>query len=46
MCNEVELKIIDRGYVSIGKITEKFLVKDKEIETRDGPKTADYYIPN
>ena len=46
MCNEVELKIIDRGYVSIGKITDKFLVEDKEIETRDGPKTADYYIPN
>ena len=46
MCHEIELNIIDREYVSIGKIAEKFLAEDKEIEYRDGPYTADYYIPN
>ena len=36
---------MDRGDVSIEKVAEQFLVEGSEIENRDGPYTADYYIP-
>ena len=36
---------MDRGDVSIEKVTEQFLVERSEIENRDGPFTADDYIP-
>ena len=37
-------KIMDRADVLIEKVTEQFLVEGSEIENRDGPYTADYYI--
>ena len=42
---EIELQIMDRGDVSIEKVTEQFLAEGSEIENRDGPYTADDYIP-
>ena len=36
---------MDLGDVLIEKIAEQFLVEGKEIENRDGPNTADDYIP-
>ena len=36
---------MDRGDVSIEKVAEQFLVEGSEIENRDGPYTADDYIP-
>ena len=36
---------MDRGDVSIDKVADQFLVEGKEIENRDGPYTADDYIP-
>ena len=36
---------MDLGDVSIEKIAEQFLVERPEIENRDGPYTADNYIP-
>ena len=36
---------MDRGDVSIEKVAKQFLVEGSEIENRDGPYTADYYIP-
>ena len=36
---------MDRGGVSIEKVVEQFLVEGSEIEYRNGPYTADYYIP-
>ena len=36
---------MDRGDVSIEKVAEQFLVERSEIENRDGPYTADDYIP-
>ena len=36
---------MDRGDVLIEKVAEKFLVEGSEIENRDGPYTADHYIP-
>ena len=36
---------MDRGNVSIEKVVEQFLVEGSEIENRDGPYTADDYIP-
>ena len=36
---------MDRGDVSIEKVAEQFLVEGSEIENRDGPYTADNYIP-
>ena len=45
MRKEIELQIMDRGDVSIEKVAEQFLVEGSEIENRDGPYTADDYIP-
>ena len=45
MSKEIELQIMDRGDVSIEKVAEQFLVEGSEIENRDGPYTADDYIP-
>ena len=45
MRKEIELQIMDRGDVSIEKIAKQFLVEGSEIENRDGPYTADDYIP-
>ena len=45
MCKEIELKIMDKGDVSIEKVTEQILVGGSEIENRDSPYTADDYIP-
>ena len=36
---------MDRGDASIEKVAEQFLVEGSEIENRDGPYTADDYIP-
>ena len=36
---------MDRGDASIEKVAEQFLVEGSEIENRDGPNTADDYIP-
>ena len=36
---------MDRGDVSIEKVAEQFLIEGLEIVKRDGPFTADYYIP-
>ena len=45
MQKEIELQIMDRGDVSIEKVAEQFLIEGSEIEKRDGPNTADDYIP-
>ena len=45
MHKEIELQIMDRGDVSIEKVVEQFLEERSEIENRDGPYTADDYIP-
>ena len=36
---------MDLGDASIEKVAEQFLVEGSEIENRDGPYTADDYIP-
>ena len=36
---------MDRGDVSIVKVAEQFSVEGSEIENKDGPYTADDYIP-
>ena len=36
---------MDRGDFSIEKVAKQFLIEGSEIEKRDGPNTADYYIP-
>ena len=45
MRKEIELQIMDRGDVLIENVAEQFLVEGSEIENRDGPYTADDYIP-
>ena len=45
MRKEIELQIMDRGDASIEKVADQFLVEGSEIENRDGPYTADEYIP-
>ena len=45
MCKEIELQIMDRGNVSIEKVSEQFYVEGSEIENRDGPYTVDDNIP-
>ena len=45
MRKEIDLQIMDRGDVLIEKVAEQFLVEGSEIENRDGPYTADDYIP-
>ena len=45
MRKQIELKIMDRGDVSIEKIAEQFLVEGSEIENINGPYTADDCIP-
>ena len=42
---EIELQIKDRGDFSIEKVAEQFLIEGSEIENKDGPYTADDYIP-
>ena len=45
MRKDIEQQIMDQGDVSIEKVAEQFLVVGSEIENRDGPYTADDYIP-
>ena len=45
MRKQRELQIIDWGDISIENVAEQFLVESKEIENRDGPYTANDYIP-
>ena len=45
MLKEIGLQLMNRGDVSIEKVAKQFLVEGKEIKNRDGPYTADEYIP-
>ena len=45
MSKEIELQIMDRGDISIEKVSEHFLVEWSKIENREGSYTVDDYIP-
>ena len=45
MRKQIQQKYWIKESISIEKVAEQFLVEGKEIENRDGPYTADDYIP-